>query len=531
MSDEGAFDVIVVGAGPAGCVLANRLSADPARKVLVLEAGRKPPEPSQMPAMWISLVNTEIDWGYHTAPQTGCKMRRIFWPRGKALGGSSAINAMIYMRGLPSDYDGWERAGCPGWGWRDVLPAFIRSESNERLGNDPLHGASGELHVGDPPFVDPTEKLWLAAAQAAGLPFNDDFNGPTQIGAGFFQLFVRNGERFGAASAFLKPVLDRPNLTVRDGVLCTRIVIERGRAVGVEYLRNGRAEIARAGEVVLSSGAIGSCQLLMLSGIGPADELREAGVDPVHDLPGVGKNLQDHINVPITFHTHEPVGIGGMTGDEIGAAIEEWRAARTGAITSNWAAAGGFAKSDPSVEEPDLQLYGVIASNRDHARYVAARPGITLHSTLQRPNSRGEIRLRSADPIEHPAIDPRYFSSDESGEDLATLVRGVRLNRRIAAQSPLAEIIDAEITPSAEAQDDAAIADFIRGHCTTLYHAAGTCKMGTDAMAVVDPQLRVRGVEGLRVADASVFPIMVSGNTTAPTLMVAEKCAAAMLGG
>ncbi|TVQ59652.1 MAG: alcohol dehydrogenase, partial [Rhodobacteraceae bacterium] len=388
----------------------------------------------------------------------------------------------------------------------------------------------GPLNIADVPHVDPTERLWLAAAQAAGLPFNDDFNGEDQHGVGLFQLFLKNGERFGAAKAFLKPVLDRPNLTVRPGVLCTRVLIENGRAVGVEYLRNGRPEVARADEVVLSSGAIGSCQLLMLSGVGPADELREAGVEPVHDLPGVGKNLQDHINVPITFHTKDRVGIGGMTGEEIGAAIAEWRADRTGAITSNWAAAGGFARSDAAVAEPDLQLYGVIAANRDHARYMSARPGITFHGTLQRPNSRGEIRLRSADPVEHPAIDPRYFSSDPSGEDVATLVRGVRLNRRIAAQSPLAEIIDHEITPSAEARSDAEIEDFVRGHCTTLYHAAGTCKMGTDAMAVVDPALKVHGLDGLRVADASVFPIMVSGNTNAPTIMVAEKCAMAMVG-
>ncbi len=263
----------------------------------------------------------------------------------------------------------------------------------------------------------------------------------------------------------------------------------------------------------------------MLSGIGPAEELRAAGVDPLHDLPGVGKNLQDHINIPITFATNERVGIGGMTEAELGAAFAEWQRDRTGALTSNWAAAGGFARSRPDVAEPDLQLYGVISANRDHARYLAAGPGITLHATLQRPDSVGEMRLRSADPLEAPAIDPRYFASDPDGGDIATMTEGVRLNRRIAAQSPLREIIAREITPSAEAVSDEAIADFIRGHCTTLYHPAGTCRIGTDAMAVVDQYLRVRGIAGLRVADASVFPRMVSGNTNAPTIMVAERAA------
>ncbi|MFO0405057.1 MAG: GMC family oxidoreductase [Labrys sp. (in: a-proteobacteria)] len=530
MREAPTLDTIILGAGSAGCVLANRLSADPHRKVLVLEAGRPAPEASDMPAMWIGMVNTEVDWGYHTVPQPGCKMRRIFWPRGKMIGGSGSLNAMIYIRGLPSDYDGWEAMGCPGWGWKDVFPVFLKSEHNERLGNDPFHATGGPPNIADCPHIDPAERIWLAACQETGLPYNPDFNGESQAGAGFFQLFCKGGERYGTGKAYLKPALARPNLTVEMGVLTTRLIIEKGRAIGVEYLRNGQLHQAyAASEIVLSSGAIGSCQLLMLSGIGPADELKAAGVNPVHDLPGVGKNLQDHINIPITFHSKEPVGIGGMSAEAIGAAIEEWRTARTGAITSNWAAAGAHARSRPDVSEPDLQLYGVIAPNRDHARYMASRPGITLHSTLQRPESRGEIRLRSADPIEHPAIDPAYFSSDASGSDIATLIEGVRLNRRIAAARPLAAIIDREITPSAEAQSDAEIADFIRGHCTTLYHAAGTCRMGSDAMAVVDPSTRLRGLDGVYVADASVFPKMISGNTNAATIMIAEKSAATIL--
>lgn len=520
------YDTIIVGAGSAGCVLANRLSADPGRRVLLLEAGRAAPLASDIPANWVTMFNTGVDWGYHTEPQTGCKMRRIYWPRGRMVGGSGALNAMIYIRALPSDYDGWAADGATGWGWRDVFPVFLKSEDNARFGNSPYHRAGGELRVSDVPHVDPTERLWLEAAQAAGLPYNDDFNGERQDGVGFFQLTVKQGERFGTAKAFLRPALERPNLTVRTGVLTIRVLVENRRAAGVEFLENGRLHTARAeSEVVLSSGSIGSAHLLLLSGIGPAEELRAAGVAVAHDLPGVGKNLQDHINIPITFATSERVGIGGMDDAQLDGAFREWRDSRTGALTSNWAAAGGHARSAPGVAEPDLQLYGVISANRDHARYVAAGPGITLHATLQRPDSRGELRLRSADPLEHPALDPKYFASDPDGSDLATLTAGVRLNRRIAAQSPLRELITHEITPSAEAVGDDDIADYIRGHCTTLYHPAGTCRMGGDALAVVNPTLRVHGLDGLRVADASVFPRMVSGNTNAATIMVAERAA------
>lgn len=526
------YDTIVVGAGSAGCVLAARLSENPDRKVLLLEAGRPAPPTSDMPALWINHVDTEIDWVYHTVPQPGCKMRRIPWPRGKAIGGSGAINAMIYIRGLPSDYDGWAAMGCPGWSWREVLPDMKASEHNERFGNSDYHGSGGPLNIADVPFVDPVEDLWLEAAQAAGLPFNEDFNGGTQEGCGRYQLFCKGGERYGTAKAYLTPALSRPNLTVKTGVLTLRLQIEKGRAVAVDYLENGQPQTAHSsGDIVLSSGAIGSTQILLQSGIGPADELRGVCVDPLHDLPGVGKNLQDHINIPITFHSKEPVGIGGMSDVQIAAAIGEWQRARSGAITSNWAATGGHARSSPEVAEPDLQLYAVIASGRDHARYLAARPGITLHSTLQRPESRGDIRLRSADPIEHPVIDPKYFSSDETGGDLATLVAGVRLNRKIAAQSPLADIIDREITPSAEAQSDREIEDLVRGHCTTLYHPCGTCRMGSDEMSVVDPKLKLHGLEGLRVADASVFPKVISGNTQTPTILVAERCATAIAEG
>ncbi len=519
------YDTIIVGGGSAGCVLANRLSADPARRVLLLEAGHAAPLDSDIPANWPMMFNTRVDWGYHTEPQAGCRGRRIYWPRGRMIGGSGALNAMIYIRGLPSDYDGWAASGCTGWSWQNVLPAFLRSENNTRLGDAELHAAGGELTVSDVAHVDPMERLWHQAAQAAGVPDNADFNGPVQEGVGWFQLTVKEGERFGTAKGFLRPALSRPNLTVRSGILTTRIIVQHGRAAGVAFLERGQPETVDAPQVVLCAGSIGSAQLLLLSGIGPAAELRAVDIAPVHDLPGVGKNLQDHINVPITFPTRGKAGIGGMTEGELNTAMAQWQQDRSGPMTSCWVAAGGFARSSADVGEPDLQLYGVVSGHRDHARYFAAGPGMTLHATLQRPRSRGELKLRSADPLEHPSLDPRYFSSDATGQDLATLVAGVRLNRRIAASSPLAEQLGPEITPSAEARTDEQISQFIRGHCTTLYHPTSTCRMGTDPQAVVDPQLRVRGLQGLMVADASVIPIMVSGNTNAPTIMIAERAA------
>ena len=524
------YDTIILGAGSAGCVLANRLSADPARKVLVLEAGQAAPRASDIPSDWVTMFNTRADWGFHTVPQEGCRGRRIFWPRGKMIGGSGALNAMIYIRGLPSDYDGWAAMGCPGWAWNDVLPVFKLSEDNQRLGNDPLHGSGGPVHVSDAAYVDPGERLWLQAVEAAGYPRNDDFNGATQHGVGLFQFFIKNGERWGTGKSYLAPALERPNLTMKTGVRITRILIENGRAVGVEFLDKAQRQTAYAdAEVVVCSGAIGSPHLLLLSGIGPAAELAAVDVAPVHDLPGVGKDLQDHINIPITFAANRKIGIGALTGEEWTASLEDWEQNRAGLRTSAWVAAGAHIKSRPDVE-PDLQLYGALSSHRDYARFLHGGSGVTMHTTLQRPNSRGEIRLASSDPIEAPDIDPRYFASDPSGSDLATLVEGIRISRRIAAQAPLAAILDGELTPSAECENDSDIANYVRGHCTTLYHPACSCRMGTDAMAVVDPAtLKVRGLEGLRVADASVMPRMISGNLNAPTIMIAERAAQMIL--
>ncbi len=524
------FDTIIIGAGSAGCVLANRLSADPGRKVLVLEAGRAAPLAADIPSDWVTMFNTGADWSYYTEPQAGCRGRRIFWPRGKMVGGSGALNAMIYIRGLPSDYDAWEAMGCPGWGWKDVFPVFLASEGNADFKDSPYHGTEGPLHIGNVPYVDHYEKLWLEAAQAAGYPYNHDYNGESQEGVGLFQFTIRNGERWGTGKAYLRPALERPNLTMKTGVIVTGLILDGNRVKGVKYLVDGVPETAYAdSEVVLSSGAIGSCQLLMLSGIGPAAELEEVGVKPVHDLPGVGKDLQDHLNIPISFYTKEKMGIGAWTDEIIAESFAEWRDKRTGIRTSPWVASGGHVCSRPGVE-PDLQLYGAISPHRDYARFLGGTSGITAHCTLQRPNSRGEIRLRSANPIEYPAIDPRYFVSDPEGLDLATMVAGVRINRTIMAQSPMKELVDYELTPSAECESDEEIANYVRGHMTTLYHPSSTCRMGTDAMAVTDPAtMKVYGLEGLHVADASAIPKMVSGNLNAPTIMVAERAASMIL--
>lgn len=518
------YDTIIVGAGSAGCVAAYRLSADPSRRVLVLEAGQDAPLASDIPSDWVTMFNTRVDWSYYTEPQTGCRGRRIFWPRGKMVGGSSALNAMIYIRGLPRDYDAWEAAGCAGWGWKDVLPAFIASEHNVNFPDDRYHGTGGPLHVENVAHVDPHERLWLEAAEAAGHLRNEDFNGESQEGAGFFQFTIRGGERWGAAKAYLHPAMQRANLTVLTGVLVTSLVLEGCHVTGVRYLASGVAHTAYAdSEVVMAAGAIGTCQILMLSGIGSADELREAGVQPRHDLPGVGKDLQDHINIPITVYTRKPMGIGAWTEEILADSLAQWRDHRTGIRTSPWVAAGAHVCSEPGID-PDLQLYGAISPHRDYARFLGGRSGITAHCVLQRPKSRGEIRLRSADPTEHPAIDPRYFASDPNGSDLATLVRGIRINRHILAMSPLRDLVDYELTPSAECHSDAELADYIRGHMTTLYHPSSTCRMGVDAMAVTDPaSMAVHGLEGLYVADASAIPIMVSGNLNAPTIMLAER--------
>lgn len=520
-----AYDVIIVGAGAAGCVLANRLSADPRRRVLLLEAGgRNPPIGSRMPAAWITLINSEVDWGYHTVPQRRCFWRRLVWPRGKLVGGSGAINALVYMRGAPSDYDHWQQKGAAGWGWSDVLPYFVKTESNSRFGG-PFHGNSGELPVADVPNHDPAEHLWVEAAQEAGLPFKEDFNDGDQFGCGFFQVMMKDGERVSPADAFLEPVLNRPNLVLVTSALATRIIVRDDRAEGLEYFRHGAVETVFGDEIVLSGGAVNSPHLLLLSGIGPADSLKAADVKPIHDLAGVGRSMQDHVNCLITYATDEKIGIGGMSEPEFTAATEEWFSHRTGPMANPWSTTGGQAKSQPHLAEPDLQIYGVASAHRDHGRYRASGPGLSFYTTLQRPRSTGTLTIRSPDPLMPPAIDPDYFS-DPDDVDLMTLIDGLRLSRRIAASKALAHLKLREITPSADALSDPEIGAYVRGHCQSIYHPTSTCRMGTDPLAVVDPAtLKVHGLEGLRIADASVFPTVVASNICATVFMVAERAA------
>ena len=403
------YDVIIVGAGAGGCVLANRLSADPKRRVLLLEAGgRNPPVGSRIPAAWISLINSEIDWGYHTVPQRRCFWRRLVWPRGKLVGGSGSINALVYMRGAPSDYDRWRQKGAAGWGWSDVLPYFVKTENNSRFAG-PYHGNSGDLPIADVPNHDPAEHLWVEAAQEVGLPFKEDFNDGDQFGCGFFQVTMKNGERVSPADAFVEPILNRPNIALVTSALATKIIVRDGRAEGVEYFRHGAVETVFGDEIVLAGGTVNSPHLLLLSGIGPAEALKAAGVAPLHNLAGVGQSLQDHVNCIITYATDEKIGIGGMSETEFAAATEEWLSHRTGPMANPWSTTGGQAKSRPDLAEPDLQIYGVASANRDHGRYRAATPGLSFYAILQRPLSTGTLTIRSPDPLTPPAIDPRLF--------------------------------------------------------------------------------------------------------------------------
>ena len=518
------YDYVIVGAGSAGCVLANRLSADPARRVLVLEAGGRDWHPFiHMPAGLAKLVNNKrINWDYYTEPEPALAQRRLWWPRGKVLGGSSSINAMCYTRGAPADYDDWAAAtGDARWAWHAMLPAFKRAEDNTR-GADAWHGRGGPLSVADLRHHNVLSDVILDAAAAAGFARNTDFNGATQAGFGFYQVTQRDGARCSAADAYLAPVRHRQNLTVLTHALTTRVLVDGARATGVEYRHSGQARRAEAGCVILAGGAINSPQILMLSGIGPADHLREHGVAVAHELPGVGANLQDHLDICTLVRSTQPVTYDKTR--DVAVALQ-FLLKRTGIGTSNIAEAGGFVRSRYAPDARcDLQFHFVPALLDQHGKHRFDGYGYTPHACGLRPQSRGTIRLKSKDPTTHAAIAPNYLS-DAEGHDLRLLIEGARISREIFAQAPFAPYRGEEIFPGPQTHSAADLETFIRRKAETIYHPVGTCRMGHDALAVVDSELRVRGIEGLRVADASIMPTLIGGNTNAPTMVIAERAA------
>ncbi|MCY1216283.1 Alcohol dehydrogenase [acceptor] [compost metagenome] len=535
------FDYIVIGAGSAGCAVAARLAEDRGATVALLEAG---PHDHHF-SVWapIGFANTvpkagPRNYAYHTEPQPGLNGRRSYQPRGRGLGGSSSINGMLYVRGHRSDYDDWAALGCKGWGFDDVLPYFRRSEHNARLASDPLHGGDGPLHVSDLRSPNPFSQRFVEASLQAGMAPNADFNGATQEGAGLYQVTQRNGERWNTARAYLHrgDAADkafnggRSGLSVLTDAQALRILFEGKRATGVEIVRGGEKQVLRARrEIVLSTGAFNSPQLLMASGVGPAAQLRGLGIDVVHDLPGVGENLQDHLDIIVNKQLHS-TDLFGQTASgllRMAGEVMRYRRHRTGMVTSNFAEAGAFFRSRPELSIPDVQLVFVVAlvGNRNMEKRSKLGHGYSCHACVLRPKSRGHVRLRSADMRDAPLIDPRFLSAEE---DMAGMVAGVRAIRRIFAQPALAqyggrELLTDDFGPDSSNED--AIRHFVRTHADTVYHPVGTCKMGIDDMAVVDPELRVRGLDGLRVADASVMPTLVGGNTNAPAIMIGEKAA------
>jgi choline dehydrogenase len=516
------YDYIVVGAGTAGCVLANRLSESPATRVLLLEAG---PADTKMeihvPAAFSKLFKSAVDWNYETVPQSELGGRRLYWPRGKMLGGTSSMNAQMHVRGNRADYDGWAALGNAGWSYDNVLPYFRKSERNER-GPSPYRGTDGPLNVARLREPNPATRAFLEAAQQAGLARSDDINGARQDGVDYTQVTQKHGRRWSAADAYLRPAAHRRNLSIVTDAHATRILFERRHAVGVEYLVKGRRETARATrEVIVAGGAVNSPQLLMLSGVGPAAHLRERGIEVVLNLPGVGQHLQDHLACGVIVFARQPVT---LVAAESPANLLRYLLLRRGPLTSNVGEACGFVRSSAELEAPDLELIFAPVPYLEHGLVKPPGHGITVGAILLLPKSTGSITLRSANPLDAPVIDPRYLS-DPDGRDFRLLVAGMKLAHRVMRSPALAAFAGEPMQPGRELRTDAEFEALVRERSETLYHPVGTCRMGSDAMAVVDAQLRVRGLEALRVVDASVMPEMIRGHTNSPTVMIAEKAA------
>ncbi len=524
-------DYILIGAGPAGCVLANRLSEDPNISVLLLEAGGRDSHPlMHMPAGFAKMTKGIASWGWSTVPQRHLKGRVLWYTQAKVLGGGSTINAQIYTRGHAKDYDGWAEQGCTGWSYREVLPYFIRAEDNQRFAND-YHGYGGPLGVSNPVSPLPICEAYFRAAQELGIPFNPDFNGAHQEGVGYYQLTQRNARRSSAAVAYLNPVRGRSNLAIETGVLVHRILVEHGRAVGVEISRDGGTtpEVLRAeAEIIVCAGAIGTPKLLLQSGIGPADHLKSVGITPVHDLPGVGSNLQDHLDLFTISectgdHTYDNYAKLHRT---VWAGLQ-YVLLKKGPAASSLFETGGFWYADPAADRPDIQLHLGLGSGIEAGVARLQNPGVTLNSAYLRPRSRGTVRLQSADPTAAPLLDPNYWS-DPHDREMA--LRGLTLAREIMRQKALKPFVSREVLPGPDVTDEAALIDFACRNAKTDHHPVGTCRMGTDDEAVVTPDLRLRGIDGLRVCDASVMPLIPSCNTNAPTVMIGEKGADLILG-
>jgi len=519
-------DYVVVGAGSAGCAVAARLSEDPSVRVVLLEAGSRDTNPwLHVPIGYArTMYHKTLSWNLVTEPEPELNGRRIPWPRGRTLGGSSAINGLLYLRGQAEDYDHWRQLGCTGWSFEDVLPFFRRAEDQER-GESRLHGKGGPLAVSDIGDRNPLAMAFIEAAAELGFPRNDDFNGEVQEGAGLFQVTARNGWRCSSATAYLKPARNRPNLIVVADAHAEGLVLEGRRATGVRFSRFGaQLTIQATREVILCGGAIASPHLLLLSGIGPAEHLRSLGIEVAHDLPQVGRNLQDHFQARLAFRVAGPGSLNTRLASWFGklAMGAEFALKRTGPLTVSAGTAGLFARVLPGSATPDVQYHFLPFSTSKTMMELHDFPGMTISACQLRPESRGTITLASPDPMAKALIQANYLGAET---DRRCMIEGVKLGRRLAATKAFAGIVQQEVAPGVDAADDAAILDWIRATGGTIYHPSGTCRMGGDEQSVVDPELRVRGIAGLRVADASIMPTVVSGNTNAPCIMIGEKCA------